>query len=477
MVPTLFFYHLGLVALVCVFLMLCSLGPNHAAARRQPIVPPKPPRRARSKEPKPFTGLTQRPQCALCEHEAAHPHVPPPAPPEPMPPTNRRPRTVDTSQHFCPHAGCRYRGWRGLGNLRANGHPSGGPWRQFHCTACQGYFPEHHGTIFHGKQSAVELIVRVLACLAEGLGIRATARVFEVDANTVLHWLVEAAEQLRAFSAYFLCNLHLEQLQLDELYAVLRDRKAGEIKNDEAIRRLERVPSWVWTAMDPTSKLLVVVDVGCRTLAMAQRVVHQLTQALAPDCVPLFVTDGLKDYATALLSHFGQWMQPERRQATGPLPKPRWMPLPALLYAQVVKSYRRRRIVGVKHRVVFGTQLAIAQALATCGWTINTAFVARLNLDIRQRVAAIGRRVNTLCQGEAGLRDQVALFQTSHNFVLPHASLRQPLPVAEAPHGRGSAQRWQPCPPAMAAGLTDHVWSLKEVLLYQVPPWPQPAGA
>jgi hypothetical protein len=142
--------------------------------------------------------------------------------PDPMPSTHRRPRTVDTSQHFCPHTGCRYRGWLGLGNLRANGHPSGGPWRQFHCTACKGYFPEHHGTIFHGKQGAVELIVRVLACLAEGLGIRATARVFEVDPNTVLRWLVEAAEQLRAFSAYFLCDIHVRQLQLDELYAVLR---------------------------------------------------------------------------------------------------------------------------------------------------------------------------------------------------------------------------------------------------------------
>jgi hypothetical protein len=139
---------------------------------------------------------------------------------------------------------------------------------------------ETHGTIFHGKQAAVELIVRVVACLAEGLGIRATARVFEVDANTVLHWLVEAAEQLRTFSTYFLCNLHLEQLQLDELYAVLRDLQAGEISDDEAIKRLERAPYWVWTVMDPTSKLLVGVDVGCRTLAMAQRVVYQVTRVL-----------------------------------------------------------------------------------------------------------------------------------------------------------------------------------------------------
>src|SRR5215470_2672536 len=151
-------------------------------------------------------------------------------------------------------------------------------------------------------------MVHVLACLAEGLGIRATARVFAVDANTVLQWLVEAAEHLRAFSAYFLCDLHLEQLQLDELYAVLRDLKGGAINDDEAITRLERSPSWVWTAMDPQSKLLVVVEVGCRTLAMAQRVVHQVTRVLAPGCVPLFLTDGFKEYRTAILTHFGHWM-------------------------------------------------------------------------------------------------------------------------------------------------------------------------
>ena len=473
MIPILFFYQLGLVALGCVFLLLCWLWPNDAASPHQPIVPTTASRRKRSTEPTPFAGLTQRPPCALCEREAPQAYEPPPTPPAPMPPTHRRPRTVETSQHFCPHGSCRYRGWLGLGNLRANGHPSGGPWRQFHCTACDGYFLETQGTIFHGKRESVELIVRVVACLAEGLGIRATARVFEVAPHTVLQWLVEAAEQLRAFAAYFLCNLHLEQLQLDELYAVLRDFKAGAISDEEAITHLDRSPAWVWTAMDPTSKLLVVVAVGSRTLAMAQRVVHQVTQVLARDCVPLFLTDGLKDYGTALLTHFGHWTHPVRRQATGPRPKPRWMPLPELLYAQVAKSYRRRRIVDVQHRVVFGTRLAIEQVLAACGWTINTAFVERLNLDIRQRVAAIGRRVNTLCQGEAGLQDQLALFQTYHNFVLPHASLRQALLIPAATNGKGSARLWRPCTPAMAAGLTDHVWTLREVLLFRVPPWPQ----
>jgi hypothetical protein len=169
---------------------------------------------------------------------------------------------------------------------------------------------------------------------------------------------------------------------------VLRDRKAGAISNEEALQRLERSPYWGWTAMDPQSKLLGVVEVGSRTLAMAQRVVPQVTAVLAPGCVPLLLTDGLKDDATALLTHVGQWMQSERRQDTGPRPKPRWRPLPALRYAQVVKSYRRRRLVGVTHRVVFGTRLAIDQVLAACGWTINTAFVEVRSVGRKEALAS-----------------------------------------------------------------------------------------
>jgi hypothetical protein len=210
--------------------------------------------------------------------------------------------------------------------------------------------PEHHGTLLHGKRVSVALMVRVLACVAEGLGIRATARVFEVDPNTVLGWLVEAAEHLKALSRSFLCDAHVRQVQLDELYAVLRDVKDGTLGEHEAIKLLERSRRRVWTAMDPESKLLLAIDVGDRTLAMAQRLVHQVVQVLAPGCVPLLLTDGFKNYLTALLTHYGQWVQLPRRQDKGPAPKPRWMPLPQLLYAQVVKTVRRLR--ALHHRLL-----------------------------------------------------------------------------------------------------------------------------
>ena len=476
MVSHLFFYQLTLIALVWLCVMLHWAWPSDSAAASPSPLGPTPPRPKRRREPKPFVGFTRKPPCDACAQATAPRPLAPSAPPPRIVPTRGRRRHVNTSHHFCPNPDCAYRGWVGWGNLRANGHPSGRPWRQLLCVACRHYFLETLGTLFHGKRVPVELIVRVVACLAEGLGIRGTARVFEVDPNTVLQWLVEAAEQLRAFSQYFLHDVRVRQVQLDELFALLSAGKDGRVSETEAIARLERSPHWVWVAMDPESKLLLAIDVGERTLAMAQRVVHQVAQVLAPDCAPLFLTDGFREYLTALLTHYGQWVQLPRRQAKGPSPKPRWMPQPQLLYAQVVKTVRRRRLVRVSHRVVFGPLEAVAQVLAACGWQIQTAFVERLNLTLRQHVAAVGRRVSTLCKGEDGLRQQLAIFHCYYNFCLPHASVRQPLPQPERTNGTGSARQWRPYTPAMAAGLTDRVWSLQEVLLFRVPPWPQHRG-
>ncbi len=474
MVSHLFFYQLVLVALVWLCLMLQWAWPSAPAVVGPTTPEPPGPRPKRHREPTPFAGLTHKPPCDACEHSGA-PHPQPPAPPPPhIVPTRGRRRQVDTSTHFCPNTDCAYQGWVGRGNLRANGHPNGGPWRQLLCIACRRYFLESLRTIFHGKRASVDLIVHVIACLAEGLGIRGTARVFEVDPNTVLQWLVEAAEQLRAFSRHVLRDVRVRQVQLDELFALLSAVQDGEVSAAEAIGRLERTPQWVWVAMDPESKLLLAFDVGDRTLALAQRLVHHVTQVLAPDCAPLFLTDGFREYLTALLTHYGHWVQPPRRQAQGPAPKPRWMPLPHLLYAQVVKTVRRRRLVRVRHRVVFGTLEVINAVLAPHGWHINTAFVERINLSIRQHVAAVGRRVSTLCKGEDGLRQQVAVYHCYYNFCLPHASVRQALPQPESTNGTGSARQWRPCTPAMATGVTDHVWTLREVLLFRVPPWPQP---
>src|SRR5712692_6948653 len=468
MVSHLFFYQLVLLGLLWLCVMLHDAWPNECAGGDQRPSKPLPPPRKRSSDPKPFPGLTRKPPCAACEQAHEHGPQPPGCPPPRMAPTRGRPRQVDTSHHFCPDPDCTYGGWLGLGNITSNGHPSGGPWRQLHCTGCGGYCQETHGTPLHGKRVVPERLVWAVGALAEGLGIRAVARVFEVDPNTVLAWLVEVADHAAAFSQYVLHDVRVTQVQLDELFTLLRAVKTGEVSEAEAVERLSRSPHWVWAALDPVTTLLLTIDVGDRTLAMAQGVVHQVVQVLAPGCVPLFLTDGVKAYTTALLTHDGQWVQPARWRAQGPMPKPRWVPLPGLLSAQVVKT--------VQHRIVFGTLGAVQQVLAVHGWQINTAFIERVHLTIRQHVAAVGRRVSTLCKHEAGLRQQLALYQVYDNFCLPHAGLRQALPQPEPTHGTGSARQGRPQTPAMAAGLTDHVWTLREVLRFRVPPWPQPVG-
>src|SRR5262245_13513663 len=255
MLPNLLLYQLLLVALALLCLLIHVWCSDALCPPSNAPLPRDKPWRKRSPEPQPFTGLIHQPLCEACEQRAdGRPKAPGSPPPMLTFPRGRR-RTVDTAQHCCPDHACPYHGWLGRGNIRSNGHPGGQPWRQLQCVSCQGDFYETPGPILHGKRASVELIVHGIACLAEGLGIRGTARVFEIAPNTVLGWVVEAAEHLHAFAAYFLHELHLTQVQLEALYVVLRAVRDGDVSEAAALERLSRSPHWVWTAIDPETKL------------------------------------------------------------------------------------------------------------------------------------------------------------------------------------------------------------------------------
>jgi transposase-like protein len=226
---------------VCVVLILLALlfGQFWQGGKSAPAGPKL---LKRKREPKPFAGLTRKPDCDACEQQIRSQPQVPSAPPPRMILTRGRRRQVDTTSHFCPHAACAYHGRAGFGNIRANGHPNGRHWRQPVCLGCHGYFLETHGTPFHGKQVDPDKLVRAIAALAEGLGLRAVARVFEVDPNTVLGWLVDTAEHLGAFSRYCLQDVYVEQVQMDALFVLLSAVKEGEVTEAEAIERLSRSP-------------------------------------------------------------------------------------------------------------------------------------------------------------------------------------------------------------------------------------------
>src|SRR5881398_720280 len=169
MIPQQFFYQLVVLGLLWLFVMLHYAWPSRCVASPHKPSKPLPPPRKRSSDPKPFPGLTRTPPCAACEQAHEHGPQPPGCPPPRIVPTRGRPRQVDTSSHFCPNPNGASRGWVGWGNLRAHGHPNGGPWRPLWCVVCRRSFLETLGTLLHGKRTSAELMVRVLACLAEGL--------------------------------------------------------------------------------------------------------------------------------------------------------------------------------------------------------------------------------------------------------------------------------------------------------------------
>jgi IS1 family transposase/transposase-like protein len=440
------------------------------ASLPEPAVPQK--KRAAAGE---FAGVTRLPACAECEAAKKITAVAPGAPPPVIRSTRGRPKTIKPEGQYCPNPKCRYYGWLKRGNLSSNGHPNGGPQRQWACSVCDEYFMESYGTIFYRKRVPAKEISRAITALAEGLGIRAVGRIFEVAPETVLRWLVETEPHLLAFNRYWVRELQIEQVQLDELYGVIRAYQTGALTEAEAITALDHpdpdeamVSSappppaqslWLWTAIDPVSKFWLAAVVGDRGAAQAGQIVHQVVGRLKAGVTPLFLTDGNRAYEQPILSHFSEQREPGEGQR-----KPRWFPLPDLLYAQVIKKRRGRRLVSVSKRVVFGSLTQINEKLQLHGWGINTAFIERLNLTIRQLVPGLGRRVNTLPHSPERLSQQVGLVQTYYNFCLPCRSLAL-APVA--------GQAGQSRTPAMAVGVTDRRWTLSEVLWFKPPPFPQ----
>jgi transposase-like protein len=168
-------------------------------------------RQRRCKQAKVFQGLSTKPGCASCEAEGRDQSLSGREPPPRIEPKRGRQREVPTGHRYCPNEDCRYHGWLGRGNISSNGHPNGGRTRQLYCCVCKRYFAETKGTLFYGKRYQPEQIEQALTALAEGLGIRAVGRVFKVEPDTVLQWLLEAGSHLEAFTDYLVRELAVEQ--------------------------------------------------------------------------------------------------------------------------------------------------------------------------------------------------------------------------------------------------------------------------
>jgi len=228
---------------------------------------------------------------------------------------------------------------------------------------------------------------------------------------------------------------------------------------------------WVWVAFAPMWRLVLAFVIGKRTQQSAGLLLDRVRH-ITDTHIPFFTSDQLPEYRRALLHAYGLLHQPPRHGNRGRYPKPLLMPPPELLYAQVVKAREYGRLVQVDSKVVFGDLQAIAEKLAALptSSTINTSYIERHNLTQRQSNRRLTRRTNGFSKGLSWFERQLWLSLVYYHLVLPHRRLRRPLPEPEPTRGSGSPRRWPSVTPAMAAKLTDHVWTTTELLSYRVPP-------
>lgn len=225
--------------------------------------------------------------------------------------------------------------------------------------------------------------------------------------------------------------------------------------------------AWIWTAVAPECRLTLAAQVGNRNLYAARRLLRSVRRCLAKDVWPLFASDALRHYAHVLVEAFGVWERPTPTGKPGRPRNPVRVPHPLLGYAQVDKRRKDGRVVEVNRSIVFGVEkdiLARAQSVRCANGRkgkINTAYVERQNLTMREENGRLSRKTLAFSKNRRDLQRQLDFWRAYANFVRPHRSLRIPAPKGSGP------RRWLPRTPTMAVGLTDHVWTLEELLKFR----------
>jgi IS1 family transposase len=223
--------------------------------------------------------------------------------------------------------------------------------------------------------------------------------------------------------------------------------------------------TWIWRAFAPEFRLRLASLVGNRNLYNARRLLRKI-QGRLDESLPLFTSDSLKHYTDVLLELFGQWEKPQPTGWPGRPCKPQRVPSPDLRYAQVHKEREGGRVVKVTRSVIFGkrrtveTQAARLMRADGSEGQINTAYIERDNLTLRQELRRLTRKTLGFSKNRRELQHALDFIDAHDNFVKPHAALR--LKVASE-----GGRLWAHRTPAIASGISDHIWSLEELLCYR----------
>lgn len=348
---------------------------------------------------------------------------------------------MDPATAFCPNMDCPARGQSGKGNIVVHSRKE----RRFRCRQCRKTFAASTGTPFYRLHKPADTFTLVVTLLAHGCPLQAIVVAFSLDERTVASWLERSGAQCQAV------HEHL----------VEQPRQLGQVQADELRVKIQGGVAWVAMALMVRTRLWLGGEVSVsRDLGLIRCLMERVRRCALFGRI-LVCTDGLCSYVRATREAF-------RDKADGGKGGRRLLVVwPRLLIAQVVKRYEQRRVATVERRAVHGKaeQIEKAREASSGEGVINTAYIERLNGTFRERLAPLARRTRALARTTAMLEAGMWLVGSVYNFCSPHESLRKAA-------GRAVRDRT----PAMAAGITRRVWTVRELLSYHVPPprWTPP---
>ena len=313
--------------------------------------------------------------------------------------------------------------------------------RQWKCQACSCKFSDRRNTPLYRLKTASKQVTQVMMALAEGLDLSAATRIFRFHHTTVSRWLARSGEHGRQLHFQAFHDFVCEHLQLDELTTRVKSL-------DERL--------WLWTAVAAQSKVLLVIHLSGRKKQDAQTFVHLVKEKLAEGCLPVFTSDGLRMYFYALTAHFGSWVWPDGAR------KFHWKTDENLLYGQFRKVRQAFRIINIYTIVQWGERQIIKKKLQAIDLTgkIQTSFVERMNLTLRELTAPLSRRTWSMAYDECHLFLHVVWVRCYYHFSRRHLSLKR-----EFDNGQTRFLT-----PAVAAGVASPRYEVRELLLMSLYP-------
>lgn len=337
--------------------------------------------------------------------------------------------------------------------------------RLLRCHTCETQFAETRETVFFDLRTTADKVMMALQRLLVRVALAGISFGLGVTEETVLAWRRRAAHQAEAINQHLLRDLPVPQVQRDEMWHCVTRQHARETDAaGESGPDGEEGRQWIWVSFAPELRLMIAAVVGPRTCAMAQEVVAVTKARVAG--IPACFSDGFTCSLAARIAAVHVVTTFARTGKRGRPRQPLCAPHPDLVYGQLVTQQQHGKLLTRSTRVVLG-----AERLTHVGCTISTALVERGNLTLRQALAPLARKTASFWKDRERLRQRVVFFQAFYNMARPHMRLRQPLPLHERTRCGAICSRWQQRTPAMAAGLTEHVWTFRELLTAKFEPF------